>query len=58
MFILNARIVLTGDVNTCVFNKQDRVPSKASQLTSLLINWWSRFPDHEHWMLLIIGSCH
>ena len=30
MFISHARIVLTGNVNTCVFNKQARVPSKAS----------------------------
>ena len=58
MFISHAIIVLTGNVDTCVFNKQRMVPSNASQLTSLLINRWSRFPDREHWMLLITGSHH
>jgi len=58
MFISHARIVLIGNVNTCVTNEQIRVPSNASRLTSSLINWWSRFPDHEHWMLLITGSRH
>jgi hypothetical protein len=41
----------------CLINNQ-KVTSEASLLTSLLINRWSRFPDHEHWMLLITGSCH
>ena len=58
MFISHAIIVLTGNVDTCVSNKQTMVPSCASQLTSLLINEWSRFSDHEHWMLLITMSYH
>ena len=58
MFISHAVIVLTGNVDTCVSNKQTRVPSCASLHTSLLINGWSRFPDHKHWMLLITRSYH
>jgi hypothetical protein len=42
MFIIDvyshSRIVLTGNVNTCVFNKQAKVSSKASLLTSSWIN--------------------
>ena len=38
MFVSHARIVLTGNINTCVTNEQIRDPSNASRLTSSLIN--------------------
>jgi hypothetical protein len=38
MFISYARIVLIGNINTYVFNKNQKVPREDSLLTSSLIN--------------------
>jgi hypothetical protein len=47
MFILHARIVLSGNFNTCVVYEQHRVPS-TPLWNSSLINDSLRFPNHRH----------